>query len=304
MTFAVSIDNISKTYRGKRFAAVTALSELSLHIKPGEVFGFLGPNGAGKSTTIKTLLGLIRPDRGSVSIFGAPVTIASTRMKIGYLPENPAFYDFLTADEFLNFVGKAYSMAVPLLERRKNEVLEQMGLSQALKRPIRSYSKGMVQRLGLAQALLHDPDLYVLDEPMSGLDPLGRALVKDIILNLKRRGKTVFFSTHVTADAEHLCDRIGVIVHGCLQDEQVVEDLLRNGVDGYVCRVRAADRALLSTYEVEWCGAGEAEIFIDRDEFDAVASRLLSVGISFSSIEPRRHDIEDYFLRLVADAEK
>ncbi|NCP04398.1 MAG: ABC transporter ATP-binding protein, partial [Deltaproteobacteria bacterium] len=196
---AIEINNLFKVFRGKKLARVEALKDLSLAIPKGEVFGFLGPNGAGKSTTIKTLMGLIRPTSGRVRLMGLDVTDARSRLLVGFLPENPAFYDFLSAREYLQFVGRTFKMEPALLKKRIEEVLERFDLVAAAKRPMRGYSKGMVQRLGLAQTLVHDPDLYILDEPMSGLDPLGRALVKDLIKELKQKGKTVFFSSHITS---------------------------------------------------------------------------------------------------------
>jgi len=296
----IFIDGLYKQYRSKSGKKVTALGGISLTVYDGEVFGFLGPNGAGKSTTIKSLLGLVKPTSGSVKLYGQSAEAATARKKVGYLPENPTFYDFLTAREYLGFVGRAFSMRPKCIKRQVEKVLSLLEITYAADRPIRGYSKGMVQRLGLAQVLLHEPDLFILDEPMSGLDPLGRALVKDIILDLKQKGKTVFFSTHVTADAERLCDRIGVIVHGRLQDEQLVSDLLDRSVDGYICRLRINDAIIPDRYPVVDCGGGEYELLIARSDFDCVAADLLAGGVTFISIEPRRRDIEDYLLNLVA----
>lgn len=298
-TTPISIAQLQKTYRGKWGKKVEALRDLSLNIVPGEVFGFLGPNGAGKSTTIKILMGLIRPSAGEARIFGRTADDAAARRRVGFLPENPAFYDFLTAREYLRFVGEAYAMPVATIHRESDRVLELLDLTAAAGRPIRGYSKGMVQRLGLAQTLLHSPDLYILDEPMSGLDPIGRALVKEIILDLKRQGKTVFFSTHVTADAERVCDRIGVIIGGVFQEERVVDELLREGVDGYFCRVRGLSAETLQAFEGTTCGDGVCEVFVPRDRYDIFASDLLKSGGSFDLIEPRRRDVEEYFLDLV-----
>ncbi|MGD9849110.1 MAG: ABC transporter ATP-binding protein [Desulfuromonas sp.] len=298
----IAIDNLSKCYRNKKFRMVQALRGLCLQIQPGEVFGFLGPNGAGKSTTIKTLMGLIRPTAGCARLFGVPVELPKARQRVGYLPENPAFYDHLTARAYLRFVAAAFDLAPATVARQSQWVLELLDLQAAADRPIRGYSKGMVQRLGLAQALVHDPDLYILDEPLSGLDPIGRALVKDIILELKKQGKTVFFSTHVTADAERVCDRIGVIVGGVLQAERQVSELLREGVEGYYCRVRPGADEMLSIEGAVVCGEGVIEVFVPRQEFDIFAARLVNQGGAFDLIEPRRRDVEDYFLSLVEDA--
>lgn len=298
-TAPISISRLKKTYRGKRGKKVEALRDLSLDIIPGEVFGFLGPNGAGKSTTIKVLMGLIRPSSGEARIYGVSSADPQARKSVGFLPENPSFYDFLTAREYLRFVGESFSMSNSDICSESERVLELLDLTAAAGRPIRGYSKGMVQRLGLAQTLLHDPDLYILDEPMSGLDPIGRALVKDIILGLKRAGKTVFFSTHVTADAERVCDRIGVIVDGVFQEERVVSELLREGIDGYFCRVRSMSSAAQQAFGGVACGDGIYELFVPRDRYDIFAAELLKSGGSFDLIEPRRRDIEEYFLALV-----
>lgn len=299
----ISISNLSKTYRGKKGKRVQALQDLSLDIREGEVFGFLGPNGAGKSTTIKTLMGLIRSDAGEARLFGVPAGDPSARRRVGYLPENPAFYDFLTAREYLRFVGTSFKMPPATIREESARVLALLDLEAAADRPMRGYSKGMVQRLGLAQTLLHRPDLFILDEPMSGLDPLGRALVKEIILDLKKQGKTVFFSTHVTADVERVCDRIGVVVGGVLQEERVVSDLLREGVDGYFCRVLGEDNPFLQSFGPAFCSDGTWEVFVERSRFDAFAAGLLQRGGVFDLIEPRRRDVEDYFLALVRKAE-
>ncbi len=295
----ISISKLQKSYRGKRGKKVEALRDLSLTVVPGEVFGFLGPNGAGKSTTIKILMGLIRPSAGEVHIFGIPSDDPAARRSVGFLPENPAFYDFLTAREYLRFAGKSFAMSPAAIRTESERVLELLDLTAAAGRPIRGYSKGMVQRLGIAQTLLHNPDLYILDEPMSGLDPIGRSLVKEIILDLKRAGKTVFFSTHVTADAERVCDRIGVIIDGVFQEERVVGELLRDGIDGYFCRVRGLAAETLQSFGGVTCGDGICELFVPRDGYDVFAAELLKRGGSFDLIEPRRRDIEEYFLALV-----
>jgi ABC-2 type transport system ATP-binding protein len=298
-TAPIRIFQLQKSYRGKRGKIVEALRDLSLTVVPGEVFGFLGPNGAGKSTTIKILMGLIRPSAGEAHILGISVDDPAARRRVGFLPENPAFYDFLTAREYLRFVGESFAMSSAAIRTESERVLELLDLTPAAGRPIRGYSKGMVQRLGIAQALLHNPDLYILDEPMSGLDPIGRALVKEIILDLKKKGKTVFFSTHVTADAERVCDRIGVIIDGLFQEERVVGELLREGIDGYFCRVRGLASEPLRSFNGMVCANGICELFVPRDRYDTFAAELLKSGGSFDLIEPRRRDIEEYFLALV-----
>lgn len=214
----VSIQGISKTFReGLSSRKVQALQRLTLEIASGEVFGFLGPNGAGKSTSIKVLLNLIRPDAGKATILDRDVSDRRVRQLVGYLPENAYFYDYLNADELLWFGGRSSGMAGADLRNKIPALLERVGLLEARKRALRTYSKGMVQRAGLALALIHDPAVVILDEPMSGLDPVGRKMVGDLILDLKHQGKTVFFSSHILNDIERFCDRIGIIAGGRLR---------------------------------------------------------------------------------------
>ncbi|WP_347710786.1 ABC transporter ATP-binding protein [Geotalea sp. SG265] len=284
---AITIRNASKLYSGKRGRKIEALTGLSLQIHAGEVFGFLGPNGAGKSTTIKSIMGLVPLTSGNIDIHGVPVSQIAARRNVGYLPENPAFYDFLTAREYLNFVGKVFAMSEATAEKRINETLSLLQLTEAADRPIRGYSKGMVQRLGLAQALIHDPDLYILDEPMSGLDPLGRALVKDIIKSLRERDKTVFFSTHITADVEMVCDRVGVIVNGKLRAVDRVSAILEQGEVGY--RIHTTSKT------------GEAgEVNIEKQQLAEFISKCSEEGVTVVRVEPRRKDLEAFFLETVA----
>src|ERR1700693_4117182 len=216
---AIEIENLSKDYPFGflHLKKKTSLEGLTMQVESGEVFGFLGPNGAGKSTTIKLLVGLIFPDAGSARILGKPITDIEMHRDIGYLPEQPYFYDYLTAAEVLDYFARFHDLTAADRSERVARMLKKVGLETARKIQLRKYSKGMLQRVGLAQAILHDPQVVVLDEPMSGLDPLGRREVRDIILELKREGRTVLFSTHVLSDAEMLCDRVGVIVSGKLR---------------------------------------------------------------------------------------
>jgi ABC-2 type transport system ATP-binding protein len=203
-----------------------ALSGLSLSVNPGEIYGFLGPNGAGKTTTIKILIGLIKSTGGRATVLGRPAGDVATHRRIGFLPESPYFYDYLTAEEFLGFYGSLAGISRDDLGKRIPEMLELVSLCDAGSRQLRKFSKGMLQRIGLAQALIHDPELVILDEPMSGLDPLGRKQVRDIILDLRDRGKTVFFSSHILPDVEMLCDRVGIVGNGQLRAEGTVDELV------------------------------------------------------------------------------
>lgn len=221
----IVVENIAKSYRVSRSVQVAAVKGLSLHVDRGQVFGCIGPNGAGKSTTIKLLLNLIRPDSGSITINGMPSSEVASRSKVGYLPENPYIYDYLTAHEYLRYSGKISGMPGDTIKSRADELLAKLKLDQAAQRRISGYSKGMQQRTAIAAALIHDPELVILDEPMSGLDPLGRKLIFDLIAELKQQGKTVFISSHVLTDIERLCDRIGIIVQGKLCYEGNVSSL-------------------------------------------------------------------------------
>jgi ABC-2 type transport system ATP-binding protein len=213
----ISIESISKTYNPGLFKRkIRAVKDLTLNVNKGEIYGLIGPNGAGKSTTIRVLLGLIRPDKGGILFRGEPLQQTKFQEEIGYLPENPYLYDYLTLKEVLEFCGRTSGCSKSYRDERIVELAEKLRLSDALNRPLRTYSKGMLQRAGICFALLHDPSIVILDEPMSGLDPLGRKLVIDIVLELKKKGKTVFFCSHILSDVERLCDRMGVLVKGQL----------------------------------------------------------------------------------------
>jgi len=226
----IEMESLTKVYK-KEFSRkkVCALNSLSLKIDEGEVFGFLGPNGAGKSTTIKMLLDLIRPTSGKVTIGGKKPSHMSVKKMIGYLPENPYFYDHLSARELLIFGGRSCNMDSDTIKERSRELLDELDLTAAMKRPLRSYSKGMVQRAGLALSLIHNPSILIFDEPMSGLDPMGRKKVFDLILKLKEEGKTIFFSSHILHDIERLCDRAAILINGNLNRLLDVKEELSQG---------------------------------------------------------------------------
>ena len=295
----IEIEGLTKVYKGRRGRQVVALGGLDLQVGQGEVFGFLGPNGAGKSTTIKTLVGLIRASNGTAKLFGGPVTDPDCRRRVGYLPENPSFYDFLTAREYLVMVGRTFGMSMGAIRNESDRVLDLFDMRHAERRPIRGYSKGMIQRLGLAQTLLHDPDLYILDEPMSGLDPLGRALVKRIMGDLKRRGKTVFFSTHVTADVEAVCDRVAVIVDGKLRAMDVVQDLLQLGIEGYTVQFVGCPLVSASGFEVNERSGGIREVIVPSSQLNRFMEIIVKSGGEIRLIEPKRRDLERFFLDIV-----
>ena len=213
----IRFSNVTKTYNPGLFKKkVRAVTDLNLEVSPGEVFGLIGPNGAGKSSTIRLLLGLTRPDCGQVTFREKPLKVANLQAEIGYLPENPYLYDHLTLSELLWFCGKTSGLPARTISLRSGELTEKLGLSAVRKRPLRTFSKGMLQRAGICFAMLHDPPVVILDEPMSGLDPIGRKMVFDLVMELKGAGKTIFFCSHILSDVERLCDRIGIMVQGRL----------------------------------------------------------------------------------------
>jgi ABC-2 type transport system ATP-binding protein len=215
---ALRIQGLTKEYHlGFTRQRVVTLDHLNLEVEEGEIFGFLGHNGAGKTTAIKLLLGLLRPTSGKAWIFDRSIEEVAVRQYVGFLPESPYFYEYLTAEEFLAFYGQLFGLGGSTLAKKVEELLELVSMTSVKSVPLRKFSKGMLQRVGIAQALINDPRLVILDEPMSGLDPIGRRDVRDIILHLRAERKTVFFSTHILPDVEMICDRIGILVKGCLK---------------------------------------------------------------------------------------
>jgi ABC-2 type transport system ATP-binding protein len=244
----IELTDLSKVYSlGLGQSNVVALQGLNLTIERGEVFGFLGPNGAGKTTTIKILVGLMHPTSGTARLFGKEVGTNGgevLRAKIGFLPETPSFYGYLTGVELLTFYGKLFSLSTNEIKERIATLLKQVGLESAGNIPLRKYSKGMLQRVGIAQSLINDPELVILDEPMSGLDPIGRKEMRDLILRLKSEGKTLFFSSHIIHDVERVCDRVGILSKGRLLGLGKIDDVREAGEtleDAFVRMVRGAD---------------------------------------------------------------
>jgi len=225
-----------------------ALKDLTIKVGEGEIFGLLGPNGAGKTTAIKILMGIHFPTSGTARLMGKPLGDRAVKKRIGFLPENPYFYDYLKGWEFLDFYGQLYGMDRKTRRNKIEELLDQVGLTEAANRPLRGYSKGMNQRIGLAQALMNDPDLVFLDEPQSGLDPFGRKDVRDIIISLREKGKTVFFSSHILTDAEMICDRVGILFEGRLRSIGPLGKLLSSGVTEWEIVVRGVKDATMEPW--------------------------------------------------------
>jgi ABC-2 type transport system ATP-binding protein len=297
---AIEILGLEKTYmvgfwrkRPKR-----ALQPLHLTVEDGEIFGFLGPNGAGKTTTLKMLMGLVSPTAGTARILGKDWTDPEVKAQIGFLPEQPYFYDYLTAHELLNYYGQLSGVPAKERKNRVEEVLQRVGLTDIKGIQLRKFSKGMLQRAGIAQAILHSPKLVFLDEPMSGLDPLGRRAVRDLILQLQQEGKTVFFSTHILSDAEALCDRVAIINKGELRGVGAVEELTK-AVQGKVevvwqgTQVPGSMKALGGEFHV----TGETvRIVISESQQDAAIDALRRERLRLISIIPVRTSLESYFV--------
>jgi ABC-2 type transport system ATP-binding protein len=278
-----------------------ALKPLHLMVEEGEIFGFLGPNGAGKTTTLKMLMGLVYPTAGSARILGKEINNPDMKAQIGFLPEQPYFYDYLTGRELLEYYGRLSGISGKERSRKVNEMLKRVGLSDAANVQLRKFSKGMLQRVGIAQAILHDPKVVFLDEPMSGLDPMGRREVRDMMEQLKKEGKTVFFSTHILSDAESLCDRVAIIHLGELRGEGAVADLTAN-VHSRVelvwvgKTVPAAIQALGG--ECHITGDTVRVVVVDAQQ-DAAVEALRRERLRLVSLTPVRSSLEDYFVSQV-----
>ena len=286
-----------------------ALDGLTLEVGQGEVFGFLGPNGAGKTTTLKLLMQLIFPTSGRAEILGRPVGHVEVKRRIGYLPENPYFYDHLTAEELLEYFGALFGYAAVERRTRASALLDQVGIGAERRLQLRKFSKGMLQRVGIAQALVNEPDVVFFDEPMSGLDPLGRREIRQLILQLRDRGCTVFFSSHVLSDAEALCNRVAIVAGGKLVADGPLSELLALRVRGWELAVSGVTRDVIDRR-----GAGILKVTpLGGDRFmlelplspppEQVLSELVGQGASLVSLNPIRDTLEDLFVQKVARAE-
>jgi ABC-2 type transport system ATP-binding protein len=309
MTAALHFDDVSKSYRAGRFwrrTTVPALDSVSFEIEAGEIFGFLGPNGAGKTTALHLLMGFIFPDRGRGGVFGRPFGDAHARRRIGFLPENLAFYRYLTPVQLLDYFGQLNDVTPAELKARIPPLLARVKLSEAAHRRIGGFSRGMLQRLGIAQVLIHDPDLLVLDEPTSGLDPLGRRLVRELLLELKGQGKTVFLSSHLLSEIEMVCDRVGVLDRGRLRRIGSVREMLEGSAQVEIT-VRGASPTWLESLQAQGAQVSEQDrlhrIVLDRSQQRAAIERLWGQGGELLSLVPARSTIEDFFIEVVEEAE-
>ncbi len=307
MPAVISFRNVTKVYRdGLTLKTKTALQSLTLEVQKGEIFGFLGPNGAGKSTAIKVLLNLLYPTSGQVHLLGREAADPQSRREVGYLPELPYLYDNLSVSELLWFGGRASGLPRARIRERVDLLLETVNLKEARRQAMRTFSKGMLQRAGLAMALIHDPQMVILDEPMTGLDPLGRRLVSDVIRGLKEEGKTVFFSSHILSDAADLCDRVGILVDGRLnrlleiqeislappKGWRVVVDGLSDSLSAFLNRNGATIRGNRSWKEIRWS---------DQDVY-ALLEQIRSEKQKLILLEPLKETLEEIFLREIEKA--
>jgi len=306
---AIRTEGLTKHYSVGfwRSRPYVALDGLDLQVSQGEVFGFLGPNGAGKTTTLKLLMQLIFPSSGRAEILGRPVGDVDVRRRIGYLPENPYFYDNLTAEELLTYFAALFGYPSHARAARASRMLDEVGIGAERRFQLRKYSKGMLQRVGLAQALLNDPEVVFLDEPMSGLDPLGRRDVRQLILELRDQGRTVFFSSHILADAEALCSRVAVVAKGRLAASGRLTEILAFEVHGWELVVSNLGLEVLAriapsvrrTVEIS-PGRYTLELALDPPP-ERLLADLIATGASLVSLNPLRDTLEDFFVRRVAE---
>ncbi len=304
---AIEISGLTKEYRVGFWNTriKRALNSLNLQVEPGEVFGLLGPNGAGKTTTLKVLFRLVFPTSGTARILGRELNDTAMHQRIGYLPENPYFYEHLSPEELLHYSGRLFGLQKDELRRRVDRLLDRVGLSKSRHVPLRRFSKGMVQRAGIAQALINNPDVVFLDEPMSGLDPVGRREVRDLVLQLRAEGKTVFFSTHILSDAEALCDRVAILNGGQLQGCGELRQILSLGAALTELTLENPASAVLEeitplVLSVVRTGDRVRLEIQDEASVEKVLSVCLQAKVKVISLNPVKMSLEDYFLSKVS----
>jgi len=307
MTDIVKIEHIVKDFRpGFGLVRKRVLHGISFSVQRGEIFGFVGPNGAGKTTTLKILMGLIHAQGGSATVLGHDIGESEYRRHVGFLPENPYFYDFLTGTEFLNFYARVSGVPAKERSERVASLLEQVGLAHAADARLRTYSKGMLQRVGIAQAIVHDPDIVFLDEPMSGLDPIGRKEVRDLILRLNGEGKTIFMCTHILSDVEMLCHRVAIIVKGEIRYVGSSEEFLASeerSAEVVLARLPAdAVTVIEDRFDAPMRGRGDhVEMRIPEKEVKDLLRLALDTGAEIVSVTPHRVSLESIFLSAVSE---
>jgi ABC-2 type transport system ATP-binding protein len=295
----LEVKDLEKTFDPGLFQArVEVLKGLSFEVGRGEIFGFLGPNGAGKTTTIKAITGLIRPEGGKIKVCGLPHSDLEARRRIGFMPENPYFYNHLTGREFLRFAAELLGMERACIGARIDELLELVSMKGSADRPVRTFSKGMLQRLALAQALLGSPELLILDEPMSGLDPVGRRDVRDIIIDQRDRGTTVFFSSHIIPDVETICDRVAIMADGSIRATGTVRDLVAQEVEAYELTFVGVDPEQLATpLLASHSGSDASWARVASPQRDALIRELSEEGARLVSLTPVRSTLEEFLMK-------
>jgi ABC-2 type transport system ATP-binding protein len=297
----VEVKSLEKTFRvGFRRKKVPAVRGVSFQVFDNEIVGIIGPNGAGKTSTIKMLIGLVKPDAGTATIFGRPARDVHSRDRLGYLPEGPYFYEHLRVPELLRFYGQLFGLRGPQFNKRIDELLELVGLSHATDRPLRKFSKGMRQRAGIAQALINDPQLVILDEPQTGLDPTGRREVRDLIAGLKDQGKTIMFSSHILPDVEAVCDRVIVMSHGRVVDEGRISALAGDQVTSWEVIVRGPiPSTVQSMFETEETRGDHTLLRLNAegDVRKALTLLLAESELNVISVTPERVGLEDLYMR-------
>ncbi len=302
MSTAIKVTGLHKSFKSEFLRRRTEiLKGISLTVEAGEIFGYLGPNGAGKTTTLKCLLGLIFPEKGEIEILGHDFLSLQGKSRLGYLPENPYFYDYLTAKEFLQYYSQLHQIPKSEQGQRIGTLLKRVGLGAADDLQLRKYSKGMLQRIGLAQALLHDPDLVLLDEPLGGLDPLGRKEIRDIVLQLRQEGKTVFLSSHILQDIEMICDRVAIIVGGRIVNQGALHDLISEKIEFVELTVSGISLPDLETYGACLMTQGGRILLkiTEENQVPPVLRLLQERGATLHSLVPRTQSLEDLFVGTV-----
>jgi len=304
MPVALKISDLTKVYKtGFIPKKIVALQQVSLEVEQGEIFGLLGPNGAGKTTALKCILSLVHPNSGSIELLGDPVPSPKAMARIGFLSENPYVYEFLSGREYLTFSGQLHGMSKEQARRKADELLHFFHLDDAAGRPLRKYSKGMLQRIGLAQALVNDPDFLILDEPMSGLDPVGRKEVRDLLLSLKNKGRTLLFSSHILSDAEMICDRVAILLKGRVQMIGKVQSLMKQ-VDGYEITINSKQDLQMDGIPHEVITKADSQYLLrvlSIKELHSIITESEKQNFEIESIVPQRQTLEDLYLKRIQE---
>jgi ABC-2 type transport system ATP-binding protein len=300
MPVVLKISGLSKAFQtGFIPRKITVLDGISMEVEQGEIFGLLGPNGAGKTTTMKCILGLIHPDSGNIELLGEPIPSHKAKTRIGFLAENPYVYEFLSGREYLIFSAQLHGYPSQICKKKAEDLLAFFHLEEFADRPLRKYSKGMLQRIGLAQALINDPELLILDEPMSGLDPVGRKEVRDLLFSLKNKGCTILFSSHILSDAELLCDRVAILINGKVQIIDRMDPLMKK-IDGYEVTLSNLQQCNLDGISHEIVARSDSQLLVrvpSIEEIDQILALSKTYRFKIDSLTPLRQTLEELYLK-------